>query len=298
MKYFALLLAISFSTTLIGQNPYFVQFQSNASFYNPASVGTQSRFSALLSHRNQWPESGNQVIRTTSAVSQFQIKQKSGLGILYLNDHLGNFGGTNSLKIQVSRIMKISNEAFSIGLEMGYNDQYSNPQGEFEDVRSPGVPDFASSYSFVGGIGAQYQSERIKGGVALRNVKVLEKGITFAKPDLTVNLGYTREIKEKLNIGIGGLAAYDLARFEIILAAAAKYKWLSINLAYRIESGPTGGLGVEVKKIQFRYSFDYYTQIPSNLLTSNPDRFKTAHELSLSYRITNETAKTFATPVF
>ena len=297
MKQLLVLLSLFGALPLIGQNPYFVQFHTNSAFYNPASVGTSGKFSANLSHRNQWPESGWQVIKTTSAATQLQLSEKTGLGVLYLNDHWANGMGTHSFKLQSARIMKIKEESFSIGLEIGYNDQYYfGPTTD--DVPNSSSPAFTNSYAFTGGFGVQYQGKGINTGLALRNMKFYERGITFFKPDLSANLKYNRQIKKNFKVGIGGLVAYDLSRFEIITSAAGQYKWFLLNLAYRFQSGPTAGIGIEIKKIQLRYSFDYYTQIPTNLLTSNPDLYKTAHELSLNFRWDNTEEDLFPSPLF
>lgn len=80
------------------QDPEFTQFYANPLYLNPAFAGSNICPRITMNYRNQWPGISGTYVTTSISADRFVYGIKSGIGILVMNDRVGQ-GTLNTTNI-------------------------------------------------------------------------------------------------------------------------------------------------------------------------------------------------------
>jgi type IX secretion system PorP/SprF family membrane protein len=161
MKYFLLpfLFCSLSSLVLAQQDPLYSQYFNNPMLINPAFAGSNERLYAGAAYRAQWAgmDGGPVTFNFNSHIGL--VDNKVGVGVLAVQDQLGDiknteFGGVVSYRI------KLRINTFSFGMQTGFTRYTTDPNA----VRVVNNPDPAfnqfTETKFNTGVGVLLQSER------------------------------------------------------------------------------------------------------------------------------------------
>jgi type IX secretion system PorP/SprF family membrane protein len=128
MKHFLLtvLLALLFTSSYSQIDPLYAQYLNNPVLINPAYTGINNNFTASVSYRKQWAGfDGNPV--TANLNGQISLlANRLGLGIIVLEDRIGNNHNTEVYTTYSYKIEANSGSVLSFGLQAGFINYRSN----------------------------------------------------------------------------------------------------------------------------------------------------------------------------
>ena len=196
--YFCILLCLSCLTTL-AQDAYFTQQYANNLYLNPAFAGLNHKWSASLSHRNQWPALNGSFVSNQFAGDYRVGDSKSAINLMLQQDRAG-IGGLQKLQatagyayhtaITEKWAMSAGLQASIASLSVNYGnlvfgDQLSD-NGQFA-VTSAESNNFEPNSYISFAVGGLIYSEQLRLGLKVSN---LNKPAYGFNNDTKLPLGY------------------------------------------------------------------------------------------------------------
>jgi type IX secretion system PorP/SprF family membrane protein len=105
-------------TVLAQQDPLYSQYMLNPFQVNPACAGLNNNFNAMAGYRTQWTGLEGQPTTTNVSAHSSVANNKVGVGILFLNDKIGNLNNTET-NLAVSYKLQFEESTFSFGMQAG-----------------------------------------------------------------------------------------------------------------------------------------------------------------------------------
>ena len=112
---FLILLA---NTVLAQQDPLYSQYMLNPLLINPGYTGLSNNFNAMVGYRTQWTGLGGQPQTMNASFHTSLLNNKIGLGILFLNDKIGNISNTETNAAFAYKI-ELNQTVLSFGMQAG-----------------------------------------------------------------------------------------------------------------------------------------------------------------------------------
>jgi type IX secretion system PorP/SprF family membrane protein len=304
--FIALMLLLSTTQQVKGQDPEFSQFYANPLYLNPAFTGTSEYQRVVANYRNQWPKQGNTYVTYNFTYDKFVSSIRSGIGVKLMYDRELN-GVVNSINtsfLYSYHIMANDRLFFTMALEAGFIYKRFNTSGlifpgmidqgtgaitgtyplPFEDGQKI-FPDF--SFGMVG------QQDNVYFGFAIHHLTQPDQSIIEGDQvgrlplKLTIHAGakghefhrglYSRGFTLSPNLIYQQQGAFKQINAGIYM----KEDWFAFGLWYRnnLSVRPDALIamvGIQKEKFQFGYSFDFSL---SNIAAYSNG----SHEISLTF---------------
>jgi len=99
MKKILILLAITLlaAPLFAQQDPLYSQYMLNPLLINPSYAGLNNNFNAMVGYRMQWTGLEGQPHTLNASAHTSLVNNKIGLGILFVNDRIGNISNTEPM---------------------------------------------------------------------------------------------------------------------------------------------------------------------------------------------------------
>jgi type IX secretion system PorP/SprF family membrane protein len=118
-KNLTLLVSTLLSLQLFGQQgPLYSQYMLNPLLINPAYAGFNNNFNAMAGYRIQWTGLEGQPKTLNASAHTTLADNKVGLGILFVNDRIGNISNTET-NASATYKLKFKTSVFSFGMRAG-----------------------------------------------------------------------------------------------------------------------------------------------------------------------------------
>lgn len=248
MQHSVFLSFLLLTTTSLGQDLHFSQFNHNPLFQNPGNTGRfQGDYRFNAAYRNQW--SSVTVPYSTIMVSadNASLIKNIGLGLVFIHDAVGDGKfRTVNLYPSVSYKIKLDKNGTNTirpGIQFGLNYRELNPKafsfdeqynGHFFDPNSPTQENFARRKiaNFDMSFGAVYtwyktQRKQISGGLALYNLPLQNQGFFGQKVhrDMRISLHARGQFKIGLDWDIipAMMMNFQGKYNEIVFGSEARY---------------------------------------------------------------------------
>ena len=168
MKNFLLALCFFSNTipSLAQQDPLYSQYFNNPMLINPAFAGSNERLYAGVAYRSQWTgiEGGPVTFNFNSHIAL--VNNKVGVGILVVQDQLGDIKNTQSGGVLSYRI-KLAHTTFSFGMQAGFTRYATDPNAvKVFNNPDPAFSQFAQT-KFNTGVGIMLQNEKYTLGLSV-----------------------------------------------------------------------------------------------------------------------------------
>jgi type IX secretion system PorP/SprF family membrane protein len=271
MKHFllSLLLMLLFSSSYGQVDPLYAQYLNNPILINPAYTGINNNFSAALAYRKQWAGfDGNPVTANLNAQLSL-LNNKLGLGIIVLQDKIGNNQNTEAYTTYSYKIQTANGGVFSFGLQAGLiNYKTNNGDLNTYDVSDPA---FNSNFSLTKpsfGAGIIFRTERLFLGVSvprmLKQENTYEEVVTnLYSQHLYFNFAYvfffSEHVRFKPSVLLKGVHGSPISvDYNFFLNLDEKYTVGAFTRNFN-----TYGLVLQMK-IGDKYQLGYAFEVPSN----------------------------------
>ncbi|SHJ17387.1 type IX secretion system membrane protein, PorP/SprF family [Arenibacter nanhaiticus] len=256
------ILTLAFSSVVSAQQlPQFTQYMYNTISVNPAYAGSRGTLNLTALHRNQWAGLEGNPQTTTVSVHTPLRNDRIGLGISYINDHLG-FESTNYVYGDFSYSLLFSKESkLSFGLKAGFtNYQLENP-----DTNDPFFDSNFNNWSPNVGAGIYYTTKRWYVGFSSPRMlttdlnkgefQALERNSYYAiggfVVDISPNIKFKPTVLSKFTNGAP--SSFDVTANFLFLEKL----WLGVS--YRFNDSDNFGALIDFqvsKDIRIGYSYD------------------------------------------
>ncbi len=168
MKYFLLtFLFCSISFLVVAQqDPLYSQYFNNPMLINPAFAGSNERFYAGAAYRSQWAgiDGGPVTFNFNSHIGL--VGNKVGVGVLAVQDQLGDIKNTQYGGV-ISYRIKLRTNTFSFGMQTGVTRYTTDPNAvHVQNNPDPAFNQFTET-KFNTGVGVLLQSERYAIGLSM-----------------------------------------------------------------------------------------------------------------------------------
>jgi type IX secretion system PorP/SprF family membrane protein len=101
------------------QDPLYSQYMLNPLLINPAYAGLNDNFNAMAGYRLQWTGLEGQPQTFNASAHTSLANNKVGLGILFVNDRIGNISNTET-NVSAAYKLKLKKYVFSFGMRAGF----------------------------------------------------------------------------------------------------------------------------------------------------------------------------------
>lgn len=173
MKHYKLIIALisfSFFNASAQQEPLYSQYMFNPTIINPAYCGIYDMVSATAFYRRQYVglQDGEPTTFAFNAHSTLPL-DKMGAGITFLRDQIG-INKTNKLELIYSYRLDIGDNKLSIGMNTGFNQFITDPNGKIEanNTEDPYyIQSRVSSIKPAFGIGIMYLADKYFVGASM-----------------------------------------------------------------------------------------------------------------------------------
>ena len=120
MKKILVLLAVTLlaNPLFAQQDPLYSQYVLNPLLINPSYAGLNNNFNALVGYRMQWTGLEGQPQTLNASAHTSLMNNKGGLGILFVNDRIGNISNTET-NASLAYKLKFNKSTFSFGMRAG-----------------------------------------------------------------------------------------------------------------------------------------------------------------------------------
>lgn len=260
----------------------FSQYQINHFIINPAEAGSEQALSIVGAYRNQWNSlEGAPITQTISIHSPLSKHLVTGLNVI--NDA---FGKTSQQHINLNVGWRFPIHSGYLTIAGRFN--YIQQRNDFSQLQLQESNDETfletQSFGFMNwGIGAMYQSTKLKIGVSMLDIPISQKAALDAsviqyKP-LFAQVSYRLNVNKLFKIEPSILVRYmNTVPLQVDLNTLAWYKnQFGLGTSYR--TGDAWVMLVAFKpfqQLQIAYSYDYGLSHFSRL-------YKGSHELSMRY---------------
>jgi len=129
--FLVLILILSTTFQLKGQDPEFSQFYANPLYLNPAFTGTSAFPRVVTNYRNQWPKQGNTYVTYNLTYDKFVNSIRSGIGfkVMYDRELNGVVNSINTSFLYAYHIKANDRLFFTMALEAGFIYKKFNTSG-------------------------------------------------------------------------------------------------------------------------------------------------------------------------
>src|SRR5687768_17592146 len=100
------------------QDPLYSQYMLNPLLINPSYAGLNDNFNAMAGYRMQWTGLEGQPQTLNASAHTSLANNKVGLGILFVNDRIGNISNTET-NASIAYKLKLKKSTFSFGMRAG-----------------------------------------------------------------------------------------------------------------------------------------------------------------------------------
>ncbi len=312
IAFFLILVCSSFIAE--GQAVALSQYWSAPLYLNPALAGMSYGPRVSVNYRNQWPELGsgfNGGFTTYMVgVDGYIPKAHSGIGLLYVGDYTAaGLLAKNTITLSYAVQIKLSHKVgMRLGLEGSFIQQHINwGQLQFYDMINPytgfydnngnqnptneASPGKLSNYHGDMGAGLLFFSDKIYGGVAVRNLLVsnesfFESGKSSTPYRLTGHFGANIDIKRVRNTRYNIFISPNVlianqgtdVQFNAGMMAGVSLFYFGTWFRYAFENPDALIFVVGIKKGKVRFGYSYDATI--SRLTGKTGG---SHELSLVF---------------
>lgn len=270
------------------------QYMFNTASFNPAAVGEGDMIEITGEHRIQWlgmPNAGQTTMFNINSPLKFG-QNKSGIGINFLNDKVGQF--TNqAAHLQYAYKKMVGNGTISAGVELGFvsigfngDSVHTIPIGDYHQIGSdPVIPkNSVSGISFDMNLGLFYSTPTIYGGISYSHIngpKIQWNDYSSFHENGTLYLtgGYKLVLADpRFVFTPSTLIKTDFRSLQIDLSSIMEYDnkyWGGI--AYRLQDAIILYAGINIAGgLSIGYSYDFPA---SKIITVSSG----SHEILVSY---------------
>jgi type IX secretion system PorP/SprF family membrane protein len=291
IAFFLILLSASHSTE--GQAVELSQYWSAPLYVNPALAGMSYGPRVSVNYRNQWPELGNGFnggfTTYMVGVDGYIPKAHSGIGLLYTGDYTaGGILAKNTITASYAVQIRLSKKVgMRIGLEGSLIQEHINwDKLQFYDMINPYTgfydnngnlnptqepsPDRLSTFHGDVGAGLLFFSDKVYGGVAVRNLlspneSFFESGKASTPYRLTGHFGSHFDIKHTRNYRYNIFVSPNVlianqgrdVQFNAGMMAGVSLFYFGPWFRYAFNNPDAIILVVGIKKGKFRVGYSY-----------------------------------------
>ncbi len=181
---FLVLMVVSAINSFGQEDPLYAQYLNNPILINPAYTGIKNNFSTAVSYRKQWAgfEGSPTTLNFNSQISL--AHNKMGLGLIVLQDNIGNNSNTESYATYSYKI-HTQNGVMAFGLQGGLIN-YSSVNTQLTTY-DPSDPAFSSDVRLTKpnfGSGFVYRTDRIFFGFSVPRMMKIENALNDAVTNL------------------------------------------------------------------------------------------------------------------
>ena len=211
MKHYKLIIALisfSFFNASAQQEPLYSQYMFNPTIINPAYCGIYDMVSATAFYREQFLgiKGGEPKTFAFNAHSSLPL-DKMGAGITFLKDEIG-INKTNKFELIYSYRLDIGDNKLSIGMNTGFNQFITDPNGKIEANKTEDEYYIASRVSAIKpafGIGLMYLADKYFVGASIpsmfnRTISEGDNSFKTVNRHIFVTAGYVIEPNASLKI--------------------------------------------------------------------------------------------------
>ncbi|MBN1117717.1 MAG: type IX secretion system membrane protein PorP/SprF [Bacteroidales bacterium] len=292
-KIFLLHFAIIISTCLAYPQlfPLSDQYITNGLAINPAYAGSEDALSFYIGHRNQWTKLNiNGAPKTNTAAIHSPLgNERIGLGLLIINDNIGNYSKTTILG-NYAYIIEMGEGRMSLGIGIGVSVYSLNWQDldmadEIDNLMQQAVNEKENSPNFSAGF--YYHGKDYFYGFSIplffSNSSTSTGSLDFSNDIADYNYhavgGYTFKLDSKLKLLPTALAKYYLNNgFQADIGAQLIYNdKISAGITYRSKNEISTLLQIAfTPQLKLTYNYDISTGIKFQTLGGS-------HEISLKF---------------
>jgi type IX secretion system PorP/SprF family membrane protein len=283
MKTLTLVFLTLVTTTILAQqDPLYSQYMQNPLLVNPSYAGLNNRLNGMVGYRTQWTGLQGQPQTMNASVHTSLVHNKIGIGILFLNDQIGNISNTET-NVALSYKLDLGKQTFSFGMQAGMqNYRTDHTRLKFFD------PD---DNAFTGG--ERGSRLNIGAGAVLKSEKFfIGLSVPRLLPSTFKNGGQEFELYNQHYYLMGAYVYYLSERLRIkpsVLLRGVKGAPVSADIAMNININGIHTAGVFTRNLNTygilvqtmlkeQYRFGYAFELPTN--RSVGTNFAT-HEISL-----------------
>jgi type IX secretion system PorP/SprF family membrane protein len=268
------------SVVLAQQDPLYSQYFNNPMLINPAFAGSNERLYAGAAYRSQWAgiEGGPVTFNFNSHMGL--VNNKVGVGVLAVQDQLGDIKNTQYGGVFSYRI-KLRTNTFSFGMQAGFTRYATDPTA----IRVVNNPDPAfnqfTETKFNTGVGVLLQNERYTLGLSVP--RLLTSTVSQGGQSIQI---YSRNF---YLYGAYSIYVNERIQFKpstLLRATASTPLSVDLNCNFIINKLYTAGLftrkfntyGLLLQMVMDNYRFGYVFELPGKSTALN----YATHEISLS----------------
>jgi type IX secretion system PorP/SprF family membrane protein len=275
-KFFILIfIAVSFSVSA-QQYPWWSQYRSNQTLFNPAFCGTKRLVDVRINYRNQWTGFEGSPKTYALSLNSRLLKGKIGLGGFIFKDDIGPFKNINS-SLTAAYHLKFADSEISFGVQGNYiktkfNGNDITLRNQQDKAINQYIEDKAGN--FDGSVGLLYYNDRFHLGIGANNI--VGATFEFYKDDSLKKGKYSNVAHYNLSAGFNYADDPDFTFENSILAVYVPgvpfsfdytlrlhmKKQLIAGFSFRLNDAIALHLGYTIQeKIQISYSYDILTSL-------------------------------------
>ncbi len=273
------------------QYPWWTQYRSNQTLYNPAFCGTKRLVDVRLNYRNQWTGYDGAPKTYALALNSRLWNGRIGVGGFVFKDDIGPFKKINS-SITAAYHLKFPDSELSFGVQGNYMKQRFNGNDvTLRNQQDKAINQYMEDQVgvFDGSFGILYYNDRFHIGAGANNVMgsnyeyykndTIKKGLYYNKAHYNISAGINWADNIDFTFENTILAVYIPGvpiSFDYTMRMHLKQQLIA-GFSFRLNDAIALQLGYTIKeKIQISYSYD--------IVTSPLRKYQNGtHELSLIF---------------
>lgn len=290
-KAFISFLIVYSCSALAQQYPWWAQYRSNQTLYNPAFCGTKRLVDIRINYRNQWTGLDGSPKTYALALNSRLWKGRVGVGAFVFKDDIGPFKNLNT-SFTAAYHLKFPDSELSFGLQGNYLMQrFDGNDITLRNQQDKAINQYVEdkTANFDGSFGLLYYNDRFHLGIGAINVAnadfeyykndSLKKGKYINAPHYNISAGYNWADNPDFTFENSILAVYVPGvpmSFDYTLRMHIQ-KQLIAGFSFRVNDAIALHLGYTMKEnFQVSYSYD--------IVTSPLRKYqKGSHELSIIF---------------
>lgn len=304
LKKSLLILCLSSSAILFGQDPEFTQFYANPIYLNPAMAGSHGCPRVNFNYRNQWSSIPGAFVTNTVSYDQYVNALNGGIAISMMNDMAGqNTVNWNALNAAYSYHLQASKKySILFGAQVGWNQKFLDwNKLTFGDMIDPrrgfiyqtnDVPSgrllnngWGTRGFFDVGAGIVGYSKNFYAGVAVKHLNRADQTLINSTGS-RLPMRFTGHMGANIDVGKKSKYANPMSISpNIIYTYQGEFQQLNVGMYFKYANFTAGtwlrpgdafilSVGVDTGSFRFGYSYDITTSTLSNASGGS-------HELSL-----------------
>ncbi len=273
------------------QYPWWIQYRSNQTLYNPAFCGTKRLVDVRINYRNQWTGYEGSPKTYALSLNSRLWKGRIGAGGFLFKDEIGPFKSMEG-SLTAAYHLKFADSELSFGIQgnytkLGFNGNAITLRNQQDKAINQYTLDQAATYD--GSFGLVYYNDRFHLGIGANNIAgskfefykndSLKKGVYTNVPHYNITAGFNWADNTDFTFENSILAVYVNGvpfSFDYTLRLHMK-KALIAGFSFRLNDAIALHLGYTIQeKFQISYSYD--------IVTSPLRKYqKGSHEISLIF---------------